>query len=116
VNTSTSETILVLAMFNPGIKFGVSMTTPYKDTKNNAKCRNWGGLGWLGVTQGYQRCHHSSEFEGHFCCYKWQNASRNPYETVYTIRCGSKEHSISGYNFEESKPISRVPSKRFMYF
>jgi len=27
-------------------KFEVSMFTHYKDTKDNAKCRNWGRLGW----------------------------------------------------------------------
>ena len=26
-----------------------------------AKCRKWGGLGWLGGTQGQRQCHHSIE-------------------------------------------------------
>ena len=26
-----------------------------------AKCRKWGGLGWLGGTQGQRRCHYSIE-------------------------------------------------------
>ena len=28
---------------------------------NDAKSRKWGGLGWLGVTQGHRQCHHSVE-------------------------------------------------------
>jgi len=28
-----------------------SMFIHYEDTKNNAKCRNLGGCGWLGVTK-----------------------------------------------------------------
>jgi len=27
--------------------FEVLMLTYYRDTKGNAKCRNWGDLGWL---------------------------------------------------------------------
>jgi len=37
------------AMINLYIKFQVSMFTHYKDMKGNAKCRNRGGLGWLGM-------------------------------------------------------------------
>jgi len=37
------------------------MTTRYVNMKGVAKCRKWGGLGWLGVTQAYRQCRHSIE-------------------------------------------------------
>jgi len=48
-------------MLNPHTKFEVSMITCYKNMKDNAKCRNCGGLGWLDVTQGQRQCRHSIE-------------------------------------------------------
>jgi len=33
-------------------------TTDYGDMKGYAKCRKWGGLEWLGVTQGHRQCQH----------------------------------------------------------
>jgi len=33
--------------------------THYEHMKGGAKCRKWGGLGRLGVTQGHEQCHHS---------------------------------------------------------
>jgi len=42
-------------------KFEVSMFTRYEDMNGGAKCRKWGGLGRLGVTQGHRQCHHSIE-------------------------------------------------------
>jgi len=33
--------------------------TRYRNIKSDAKCRKWGGLGWLGVTQAYRQCHHA---------------------------------------------------------
>jgi len=33
-----------LAMFNPHVKFEISMITCYEDIKGNTKCRNCGGL------------------------------------------------------------------------
>jgi len=48
-------------MFNQHTKFEVSMITCYEDMKGNAKCRNCGGLEWLGVTQGHRQCRHSIE-------------------------------------------------------
>ena len=33
-------------------KFEVSRFTRYEAINGGAKCRKWGGLGWLGVTQG----------------------------------------------------------------
>jgi len=51
--------MLGLAMFNPNIKFEVSMITCYEDMEGNAKCRNCGDLGWLEVTQGHRQCRHS---------------------------------------------------------
>ena len=30
----------------------------YKAMNYGAKCRKWGGLGQLGVTQGHRQCHH----------------------------------------------------------
>jgi len=41
-------------MINLRTKFKVFMLTHFKDTKGNAKCRNWGSLKWLGVTQGHR--------------------------------------------------------------
>jgi len=52
VTTPTSGTIYHLqaglAIFNPCTKFEVSTFTCYEDMKFKAKCRNYGGLGWLG--------------------------------------------------------------------
>jgi len=35
--------------------------TRYEAMNGGAKCRKWGGLGWLGSTQGHGQCHHSIE-------------------------------------------------------
>jgi len=45
-------------MVNLPTKFEVLNFTRYGNMKGVAKCRNWGGLGRLGVTQGYRQCHH----------------------------------------------------------
>ena len=42
-------------------KFEVSNFIRYKDMNGDAKCRKWGGLGWLFVTQGHRQCHHPTE-------------------------------------------------------
>ena len=42
-------------------KFEVSTFTRYEAMNGGAKCRKWGGLGWLEVTQGHGQCHHSIE-------------------------------------------------------
>ena len=42
-------------------KFEVSRFTRYEAMNGSAKCRKWGGLGWLGGTQGHGQCHHSIE-------------------------------------------------------
>jgi len=39
-------------MISQCTKFEVSRFTRYEAMNGGAKCRNWGGLGWLGVTQG----------------------------------------------------------------
>jgi len=46
-------------MVNLSTTFKVST---FKDMKGNAKCRNWGGFGRLGVTQGHWQHHHSIEY------------------------------------------------------
>jgi len=38
-------------MLNVSTEFEVSTLTQNEDTKGTAKCRNWGGLEWLGVTK-----------------------------------------------------------------
>jgi len=48
-------------MINLPTKFEVSSFTRYGDMKDVEKCPKWGGLGWLGVTQGHRECHHSIE-------------------------------------------------------
>jgi len=45
-------------MVNLPTKFELANFTCYKNIKGDAKCRKWGGLGWLGVTLAYQQCHH----------------------------------------------------------
>jgi len=42
-------------------KFEDSNYSHYEDVKSGAKCRNWGSLGRLGVTQGHRQYHHSTE-------------------------------------------------------
>jgi len=42
-------------------KFEVSRFTRYEAVNGGAKCRKWGGLGWLGGIQGQRQCHHSIE-------------------------------------------------------
>jgi len=42
-------------MVNSSRKFEFSTFTHYEDTKDSAKCRKWGGLGWLGVTPTYRQ-------------------------------------------------------------
>ena len=40
-------------MTNLPTKFEVFISTRYGNMKGAAKCLKWGGLGWLGVTQGH---------------------------------------------------------------
>ena len=47
------------AKVNLPTKFEVPILTRYRNIKGDAKCRQWGGLGWLGVTLAYRQCHHS---------------------------------------------------------
>jgi len=47
-----------LAMVNQCIKFEVYRFTRYEAMNGGAKCRKWGGLGWLGGTEGHGQCHH----------------------------------------------------------
>jgi len=42
-------------------KFEISTLTHYKDIKGDEKCKNWGSLGMLGVTQGHQKHRHLIE-------------------------------------------------------
>jgi len=42
-------------------KFEVSWCTRYEAMNGGAKCKKWGGLGRLGVTEGHGQCHHSIE-------------------------------------------------------
>jgi len=49
------------AMVSQYTKFEVSRFIRYEAVNGGAKCRKWGGLGWLGGTQGQQQCHHSIE-------------------------------------------------------
>jgi len=46
------------AKVNLPTKFEVHILTRYRNIKSDAKCRKWGGLGWLGVTLAYRQCHH----------------------------------------------------------
>jgi len=48
-------------MINLLTKFEVPQSTRDGNTKGVAKCRKWGGLGWLGVTVAYQQYYHSIE-------------------------------------------------------
>jgi len=43
-------------------KYAVSRFTRYEAVNGGAKCRKWGGLGWLGGTEGQRQCHHSIDF------------------------------------------------------
>ena len=45
------------AMINLPAKFEVPNFARYENIKSVAKCRKWGDLGWLGVTQAYRQCH-----------------------------------------------------------
>ena len=40
-------------------KYEISRFTRYEAGNGGAKCRKWGGLGWLGGTQCQRQCHHS---------------------------------------------------------
>ena len=57
LTTPFSETVcrrhLGHAMINVLTKFEVPVFTRYGNMKDIAKCRKWGGLGWLWVTQGH---------------------------------------------------------------
>jgi len=43
-------------------KFEVSRFTRYEAMNGGAKCKIWGGLGQLGVTQGQPQCHHTTSY------------------------------------------------------
>ena len=47
-----------LAMVSHCTKFEVFRFTRYQAMNGGAKCRKWGVLGQLGVTQGQPQCHH----------------------------------------------------------
>jgi len=44
-----------MAYTHASIKFKVLICIHYEDMKGEAKCRKWGGLGWLGVNEGHQQ-------------------------------------------------------------
>jgi len=48
-------------MLSQCTKFEVSRFTRYETMNGGAKCREWGGLVWLGGTRGHGQCHHSIE-------------------------------------------------------
>ena len=48
---------LGLATINLYTKYEVSLLTHYEDMKGDEKCKNWGVLGGLGVTQGHWKHH-----------------------------------------------------------
>jgi len=48
-------------MINVSTKLEVPSFTRYGNMKVVEKCTKWGGLGWLGVTQGHRQCHYSIE-------------------------------------------------------
>jgi len=50
-----------LAMVSQCSKFEVCRFTRYEAMNGGAKCRKWGGLGWLRGTQDDGQCHHSIE-------------------------------------------------------
>ena len=54
-----------LVMVSQCTKFEVSRFTRYKAMNGGPKCRKWGGLGWLGGTQGHGQCKHSIDIYDH---------------------------------------------------
>jgi len=48
-------------MLSQCTKFEVSVFTRYEAVNGGAKCRKWGGFGWLGGNRGHRQCHHSIE-------------------------------------------------------
>jgi len=91
-----SELVNVLTIFE------VSIYTRYGSNKGGANCRNWGGLGRLGVTQGRRRFHHSIEhynflfkFNTVFTLYNrlynrlFNRGSTTGCRSVISICCGS---------------------------
>ena len=68
-------------------KFEVSRFTRYEAMNGDAKCRKWGGLGWLGGAQGHGQCHHSIERIQHFLF----DFNRNYVSIFYRLR------DIDGY-------------------
>jgi len=53
-------------MVNQCTKFEVSRFTRYEAMNGGPKCKKWGGLGQLGVTQGQRQCHHLIDSVGSF--------------------------------------------------
>jgi len=51
----------LVLMVSQCTKFEVSNYTHYEAMNGGAKCRKWGGLRHLGVTQGHRQCHRSIE-------------------------------------------------------
>jgi len=49
------------AMVSQCTKYEVSRFTRYEAVNGGAKCRKWGSLGHLWVTQGHRQCHHLIE-------------------------------------------------------
>jgi len=48
-------------MINLCTKFKVPACSRYEDMNGGAKCKNWGSLGRLAVTQGRRQCQHPME-------------------------------------------------------
>ena len=71
-------------MISQCTKFEVSRFTRYEAMNGGAKCRKWGGLGRLGVTQSHRQCHHSiSAYDFLFDLIETMRLSC----TVFTARC-----------------------------
>ena len=67
----------------------VHPVTHYEDTKCNEKCRNWSGLGGLGVTQCHRQHNYSSAYDFLFnllahCCVNIDGReSKGPFFVAY---------------------------------
>jgi len=68
-------------------KFEVTRFTRYEAMNGGAKCRKWGGLGWLRGTQGHE-CHHSIECIAYHFLFDF---NRNHASILYRFR------DIAGY-------------------
>ena len=100
------------AMLNQPTKFEVSNFIGYGNMKGVVKCRKWACLGWLGVTQAYQRCRHSIE-----CIYDFLFIFNGNYTSIlYRLWYISFDRSTTAQTTNNNQTTTFLPERDYVTF